>query len=107
MQIYDDKYMSYKLKDDRMDFIWQAETENMTDYDFQYSILRYASYIMEYKIKKVLIDLLFFVLSTLGDDKKYPLLVRFLNGWKVDVFNCGIVGIDSIENLLGSIHKLS
>lgn len=57
MKIYDHKYMSYELKEDRIDFIWHAETENMTDYKFQYSILRYASYVMEYKIKKVLIDL--------------------------------------------------
>ena len=57
MNIYEHKYMSFNLKDDRIDFIWKTETEDMDDHGFQYSILRYASYVMEYNCKKVLIDL--------------------------------------------------
>ena len=49
--------MEFISKDDRIDFIWKSATENMSDYDFQYAILRYASYAMEYKVKKVLINL--------------------------------------------------
>ena len=57
MNIYEHKYMRFDLKQDRIDFIWKAETENMDDHGFQYAILRYASYVMEYNSKKVLIDL--------------------------------------------------
>ena len=57
MQIYDHKYMEFILNDDRIDFIWKAATKDMSDFDFQYAILRYASYAMEYKVKKVLINL--------------------------------------------------
>jgi hypothetical protein len=57
MKLYDHKYMEFILNEDRIDFIWKPATEEMRDYDFQYTILRYASYAMEYKIKKVLIDL--------------------------------------------------
>lgn len=57
MKIYDHRFMAFILKDDRLDFIWKAETSAMDDYDFQYSILRYASYVMEHRITKVLIDL--------------------------------------------------
>jgi hypothetical protein len=53
MNIYDHKYMEFLLNDDRIDFVWKAETQDMTDYDFQYSILRYASFAMEHKIKTV------------------------------------------------------
>lgn len=49
--------MSFELKDDRIDFIWKSTTEEMSDHDFQYAILRYASYVMEYRTQKVLIDL--------------------------------------------------
>ena len=63
MNIYDHKYMSFNLKDDRIDFIWKAETDDMDDGGFQYSILRYASYVMEYGTKKVLIDLTDFKFS--------------------------------------------
>jgi hypothetical protein len=49
--------MDFDLKDDRIDFIWKADTADMDDFGFQYSILRYASFAMEHKIKKVLIDL--------------------------------------------------
>ena len=37
--------------------LWKPESEKMTDHDFQYAILRYASYVMEYRTRKVLIDL--------------------------------------------------
>ncbi len=57
MKIYDHKYMEFILNEDRIDFNWKPATEDMGDYDFQYAILRYASYAMEYKIKKVLINL--------------------------------------------------
>ena len=57
MQIYDHKYMEFILNEDRIDFIWKAATQDMSDFDFQYAILRYASYAMEYKVKKVLINL--------------------------------------------------
>ncbi len=57
MQIYDHQYMEFIRQDDRIDFIWKAETAEMTDHDFQYAILRYASYAMEYRVKRVLIDL--------------------------------------------------
>jgi len=57
MKIYDHKYMEYILKDDRIDFIWKPATEDMSNDDFQYAILRYASYAMEHKVKKVLINL--------------------------------------------------
>ena len=57
MKFYEHKYMDFILNDDRIDFIWKAETRDMDDYEFQWSILRYASYAMEYKITKVLIDL--------------------------------------------------
>ena len=57
MKIYDHKYMVFVLNDDRIDFIWKTDTRDMNDYGFQYAILRYASFAMEYKIKKVLIDL--------------------------------------------------
>jgi hypothetical protein len=55
--------MDFVLKDDRIDFIWKASTADMNDYGFQYTILRYASFAMEYRIKKVLIDLTDFKLS--------------------------------------------
>ena len=57
MKIYDHKFMAYFLKDDRLDGVWKPDSKNMSDYEFQYSILRYASFVMEYKIRKVLIDL--------------------------------------------------
>jgi hypothetical protein len=57
MKIYDHRYMAYFLKDDRLDGVWKPESKDMSDYEFQYSILRYASFVMEYKIRKVLIDL--------------------------------------------------
>ena len=57
MRLYNNQYMEFVLTEDRIDFIWKLETEDMTDHDFQYSILRYASYVMEYRTKKVLIDL--------------------------------------------------
>jgi hypothetical protein len=63
MNLYDHKYMRFMLKDDRLDFVWKAETEDMDDHGFQYSILRYASYVMEYNFKKVLIDLTDFKFS--------------------------------------------
>ena len=47
MKIYDHKYMEFILGEDRIDFIWKPATEDITDYDFQYAILRYASYAME------------------------------------------------------------
>ena len=63
MKLYEHKYMDFVLKDDRIDFIWKADTEDMDDYGFQWSILRYASFAMEYRIKKVLIDLTDFKFS--------------------------------------------
>ena len=57
MTLYEHKYMDFVLKDDRIDFIWKADTEDMDDYGFQWSILRYASFAMEYRVTKVLIDL--------------------------------------------------
>jgi len=57
MKIYDHKYMSFMLRDDRIDFFWKPQTADMDDHGFQYAILRYASYVMEYHCKKVLIDL--------------------------------------------------
>lgn len=57
MKIYDHKYMEFILNEDRIDFIWKPATEDMSDDDFQYTILRYASYAMEYKVRKVLINL--------------------------------------------------
>ncbi len=57
MRIYDNQYMEFVFKEDRIDFIWKPETKKMTDNDFQYAILRYASYVMEYRTRKVLIDL--------------------------------------------------
>jgi hypothetical protein len=57
MKIYDHKYMEFQINDGRVDFIWRAETEGMSDYEFQYSILRYASFVMEHKPKNILIDL--------------------------------------------------
>lgn len=63
MKLYEHKYMDFDLKDDRIDFIWKADTADMDDYGFQYTILRYASFAMEYRIKKVLIDLTDFKFS--------------------------------------------
>ena len=63
MKLYEHKYMDFILKDDRIDFIWKADTSDMNDYGFQYTILRYASFAMEYRIKKVLIDLTDFKFS--------------------------------------------
>ena len=57
MTIYNHEYMEFVLKKDRIDFIWTANTEDMGDHDFQYCILRYASFAMEYNVKNVLIDL--------------------------------------------------
>jgi hypothetical protein len=57
MNIYDHKYMRFDVKGDRIDFTWKAATEDLDDHGFQYAILRYASYVMEYNSKKVLIDL--------------------------------------------------
>ena len=57
MALYEHKYMTFEQKKDRIDFIWKSGTESMTDHDFQYCILRYASFVMEYRSKKVLIDL--------------------------------------------------
>ena len=55
MNLYDHKYMRFMLKDDRIDFVWKAQTEDMDDHGFQYAILRYASYVMEYNFKKVFV----------------------------------------------------
>ena len=63
MKLYEHKYMDFVLKDDRIDFIWKAGTADMDDHGFQYAILRYASFAMEYRIKKVLIDLTNFKFS--------------------------------------------
>ena len=63
MKIYEHKYMRFDLKEDRIDFTWKAETEEMDDHGFQYAILRYASFVMEYNSKKVLIDLTDFKFS--------------------------------------------
>ena len=63
MNLYEHKYMRFILKDDRIDFVWKTQTENMDDHGFQYAILRYASYVMEYNFKKVLIDLTDFKFS--------------------------------------------
>ena len=63
MKLYEHKYMDFVFKDDRIDFIWKADTADMDDYGFQYTILRYASFAMEYRIKKVLIDLTDFKFS--------------------------------------------
>ena len=49
--------MAYFLKDDRLDGVWKPDSKEMSNYEFQHSILRYASFVMEYKIRKVLIDL--------------------------------------------------
>ncbi len=57
MKLYSHKYMELILKDDRIDFIWTANTEDMGDHEFQFCILRYASFAMEYRVKNVLIDL--------------------------------------------------
>jgi len=57
MKLYEHKYMDFVLKDDRIDFIWKADNEDMDDYRFKWSILRYASFAMEYRVTKVLIDL--------------------------------------------------
>ena len=42
MKLYEHKYMDFVLNDDRIDFIWKADTADMDDYAFQYTILRYA-----------------------------------------------------------------
>ena len=57
MKIYDHKYMEFLANDDRLEFNWKPETKNMDDHEFQYTILRYASFVMEYNCKRVLIDL--------------------------------------------------
>jgi len=57
MKIYQHKYMEFVLNEDRIDFIWKTGTQDMNDLGFQYTILRYASFAMEHKIKKVLINL--------------------------------------------------
>jgi len=57
MKIYNHKYMEFILNEDRIDFIWTANSEDMSDDEFQFCILRYASFAMEYKVKNVLIDL--------------------------------------------------
>jgi hypothetical protein len=49
--------MEFILNEDRIDFIWKPATEDMSDHDFQYAILRYASYTMEYQVENVLINL--------------------------------------------------
>ena len=53
MQLYEHKYMDFNLKADRIDFIWKTDTADMDDDAFKWSILRYASFAMEYKITKV------------------------------------------------------
>ena len=72
MKVYDHKYMEYILSDDRLDGIWKPDSKDMNDYDFQYSILRYASFVMEYKIKKVLIDLTNFQFNPNEESGKFP-----------------------------------
>lgn len=57
MKLYEHRYMDFVSKDDRIDFIWKADTAKMDDYAFKWSILRYASFAMEYRVTKVLIDL--------------------------------------------------
>ena len=57
MKIYSHKYMEFILRDDRIDFVWTANTKDMGDHEFQYCILRYASFAMEHNVKRVLIDL--------------------------------------------------
>ena len=44
MKVYEHKYMDYFLNDDRLDGILKPDSKEMNDYDFQYSILRYASF---------------------------------------------------------------
>jgi hypothetical protein len=57
MKVYEDTYMEFVLNDGRIDFIWKADTRDMDDFGFQWAILRYASFAMEYRVSKVLIDL--------------------------------------------------
>ena len=71
MKVYEHKYMDYFLNDDRLDGIWKPDSKEMNDYDFQYSILRYASFVMEYKVKKVLIDLTHFLFNPGEESGKF------------------------------------
>jgi len=57
MKVYEDTYMEFVLNDGRIDFIWKADTRDMDDFGFQWAILRYASFAMEYRVSMVLIDL--------------------------------------------------
>lgn len=57
MKIYEHKIMDFDLQGDRIDSTWKPKAEKMSDRDFQYCILRYASFSMEHGSKKVLIDL--------------------------------------------------
>lgn len=71
MKIHDHKYMDFELNGDRIDFIWKSDTRDMNDYKFQYAILRYASFAMEYRIKKVLIDLTDFKFTPTEESGKF------------------------------------
>ena len=89
MKIYEHKYMVFVLNDDRIDFIWKADTQDMNDHGFQYTILRYASFAMEYNIKKVLIDLTNF---------------RFRPGEESEKFHADY--ITKIYNMIGVTKKV-
>ena len=57
MELYDHQFMKFAHHGDRIDFIWKPATEAMAEHEFMYTILRYASYVMEHRTRKVLIDL--------------------------------------------------
>ena len=89
MKIYEHKYMDFVRNDDRIDFIWKADTQDMNDYGFQYVILRYASFAMEYNIQKVLIDLTNF---------------KFTPGEESGIFHADYV--TKIYNMIGITKKV-
>lgn len=58
-EVYNDEWATFAYNQGKsiLEFIWKQHTVNMTDHDFEYSVLRFASYAKQYKVKGMLVDM--------------------------------------------------
>jgi hypothetical protein len=58
-EVYKDAWATFAYDQNKsiLEFIWTEHTADMSDHDFEYSTLRYASFAKQYKVKGLLIDL--------------------------------------------------
>jgi hypothetical protein len=71
-----------------LEYIWTEDTAGMTDHDFEYSVLRFASYAKEYNVNGILIDV-----------RKF----RFKPGQEANNFHYTYV--ESVYNEFGLLRK--